>query len=150
MKLFNSPLKHETKNLMHRLDTQNRGIQSSNNEDGTKTYEVGGKGSLMQAFFASQLDGGGGRKPAGENLPGGAGSNYSTNVLEKQYDKLSNAYENNSNLTTSQKEAIGLQMQLNQAIQSSNTDGDNKVTMSEWQTYIQENANENGKLSFTC
>lgn len=150
MKLFNSPLKHETQNLTHRLNSQNRGIQSSDNGDGTKTYEVGGKGSLMQAFFASQLDGGGSRNPADANKPGGVGSNYSTKVLEKQYDRLSDIYENNTNLTDSQKESIGLQMQLNQAIQGANTDGDDKVTVGEWQNYIKENSNENGKLSFIC
>lgn len=139
-----SPLRNQTHQLMNRLNTQNRGIQSSDNNDGTKTYEVGGKGALMQAFFSSQLDGGGSRNPFDPS------SSYSTRVLERQHDRLSNVLENNSNLTTSQKEALSLQIQLNEAIQSSNTNGDGKVTMSEWQNYINENKNENGKLNFIC
>ncbi|MGD9580920.1 MAG: hypothetical protein AB7V50_06080 [Vampirovibrionia bacterium] len=144
MFIHNRPLKQETNALMNRLETQNRGIQSSDNGDGTKTYQVGGKGSLMQAFFNSQLDNGGSRNPFDP------ASNYSMDVLEKQYETLSNAYENNTNLTASQKEAIGLQMQLNQAIQSANTNDDGQVSVGEWLNYIQENADSNGKLSFTC
>ncbi|MGD9580919.1 MAG: hypothetical protein AB7V50_06075 [Vampirovibrionia bacterium] len=144
MKLGNFNLKNETHNLMNRLNTQNRGIQSTDNQDGTRSYQVGGKGALMEAFFASQLDKGGSRNPFDP------ASSYSMGVLEKQYETLSNVYENNTNLTASQKEAISLQMQLNQAIQSANTNNDGKVTVGEWLNYIQENADSSGKLNFIC
>ena len=134
---------NQTQQFMHRLDTQNRGIQSTENDDGTTSYSVGGKGALMQAFFSSQLDFGGNRKPGGA-------SNYSTAVLESQNKAMTNALENNSNLTASQKEALGLQIQLNEAIQSANTNGDGNVSLQEWNQYIHNNADENGKLNFVC
>lgn len=146
-----NPMKHHllnaTKNqsigLQNRMETNNRGIQSTDNGDGTNTYSVGGKGSLMQAFFSGQIDRGGSRRPGDDK------SSYSTGVLAKQAEALNNVLAN-GNLSTQQQDAVKLQLELNNAMQSSDSDSNGKVTMGEWANYIKENANENGKLNFTC
>lgn len=140
-----NPLLHRTQEQTRMLDQrlqQNRGISASKEDaNGQRTFSIGGQGSLMQAFFDGQLDKGGSRKP---NDPA---SSYSTSVLKDQAGALDNAIKNEK-LDDRTKDILNFQLQLNQAMQSSDSDGDGKVSVKEWQSYITDHKDSNGKLNF--
>ena len=133
-------LRGQAGNIIDRIG-HNAGASVEKGADST-TFSIGGQGSLMDAFFNGQLDGGASRSPLDVH------SGYSTGVLSKQNEQLQNALEN-GNLSDKQQDMIKMQIQLNGAIASSDADNDGRVSIGEWQNYIKENADTNGKLNFT-
>ena len=133
-------LSGQANNLIQRIDN-NTGVSVNKGADST-TFSIGGQGSLMDAFFNGQLDGGGTRSPEDP------GSRYDTGVLSNQNQQLKDILQSGT-LSNKQQDMVKLQLQLNEAITSSDTNNDGKVTISEWQSYIKDNADANGKLNFT-